>query len=70
MSSPATSGYPGTPVMVFFACFFAILLAFVSWRGIQSRRGKAGLKDWKVYFVIGVIAVYLLGAALWSIGMH
>jgi hypothetical protein len=70
MSSPATSGYPGTPVMVFFACVFAILLAFVSWRGVQSRWGKPDLKDWKVYFLVGLIDLYLLGTALWSIRMH
>lgn len=56
--------------MVLFVGFFAIFLAYVTWLGIESRRGKAGLKDWRMYFVLGVMAVYLLGMALWSIGTH
>ena len=70
MQSPATSGYPGTPAMLIFAVFASFLLAKALSSALRGRRDSAGNSDWRKYAVVGIIAAYLLGTAIWAMLAH
>ncbi len=70
MSSPATSGYPGTPFLLFVAGVAVFLMGKAAWLAHQARRDTTGRRDWRSYALRGVAAAFVLGVAIWTIWAH
>ncbi len=69
MASPAHSGNPGTPFLLFFACVCVFMIVKLASRIREVRREKAVRQDPRVASLPGIlfIVILFLIAALWSI---
>lgn len=70
MQSPATSGYPGTPMMLIIIGFCAFMVVKSVLQVHKVRRGIADRKDPSGDILFGIMAAFLLFMALWAVWAH